>query len=72
MAARTAAFERDVRDAMSLAMAVKAVFDASDEVSRGEFATLARGRGVSQLTAELLLTSFPGPGTPATPVLPVG
>jgi signal transduction histidine kinase len=38
---RTAAFERDVRDAMSLAMAVKAVFDASDEVSRGEFATLA-------------------------------
>jgi signal transduction histidine kinase len=38
---RTAAFERDVRDAISLVMAIKAVFDASDEVSRAEFATLA-------------------------------
>jgi signal transduction histidine kinase len=39
---RTAAFERDVRDAVSLAVAVKAVFDASMQVSRAEFATLAR------------------------------
>jgi signal transduction histidine kinase len=42
VSARTASFERDVRDALSLAIAVKAVFDASDEVSRAEFATLAK------------------------------
>jgi signal transduction histidine kinase len=42
ISARTAAFERDVRDAVSLAVAVKAVFDASDQVSRSEFATLAQ------------------------------
>lgn len=34
MSTRTAAFERDVRDAISLVMVIKAVFDANDEVSR--------------------------------------
>jgi len=42
VSSRTSALEGDVRDAISLAMSTKAVFDASRDVTREEFATLAR------------------------------
>jgi signal transduction histidine kinase len=42
VSARMAAFEGDVREAISLTAAAKAIFDASDDVTRQEFATLAR------------------------------
>jgi signal transduction histidine kinase len=39
---KTGAFEGDVREATSLTVAAKAIFDASDDVTRAEFATLGR------------------------------